>query len=413
MSDDPAPPAPPPVPAANPVRSPGALLQAVSHRVIAFLSSYALAIVLLLLLFVLTLLGTLEQGHSSLIDVQRKYFESAFLVYDIGPVSIPLPGASVVLALLAANLVVGGIVRLRKGRSTMGVLVTHAGILLLLGGSVVEFLASEKGQLTLREGSSSGEFRSYHEWEIVVRERLEGGRATEFVLPASRLERLDPDDVARFTSARLPFDVEVSQWMRNAAPKRAPGPEGVEGWTLEALDPEMKAEDNWPGARVTLRGPTSPPRTGLVFGAQTAPWVVTWGERRFEVDLRTRRWALPFRLELRKFVHEEHPGTSMPREFSSYVTKIEDDVRRDVHVTMNEPFRHRGYTFYQSSWGPPDAPPGTPLNSTFAVVRNPTDRAPLVACVVIAIGLLLHFGRKLLLHVRGQARGRTAVAGVS
>jgi len=78
---------------------------------------------------------------------------------------------------------------------------------------------------------------------------------------------------------------------------------------------------------------------------------------------------------------------------------------------MNEPFRHRGYTFYQSGWGPPNAAPGTPLFSTFSVVRNPSDRVPLIACLVIAAGMLLHFGRKLVLHVRSQARGRAASAG--
>lgn len=101
----------------------------------------------------------------------------------------------------------------------------------------------------------------------------------------------------------------------------------------------------------------------------------------------------------------------MAREFSSYVTKVEDGVRRDVHVTMNEPFRHRGYTFYQSGWGPKDAPPGEPLFSTFSVVRNPADRIPLIACLVIAAGLVVQFGRKLGLHVVAQARARAEAGG--
>ena len=95
--------------------------------------------------------------------------------------------------------------------------------------------------------------------------------------------------------------------------------------------------------------------------------------------------ALPRRLN--RFVHEMHPGTRMDSRFSSYVTKIEGGLERDVHITMNEPLRHRGYTFYQSGWGPQDAPPGTPLFSTFCVVRNPSDRVPILACVVIAVGL--------------------------
>ncbi len=427
MSDPAAPPAAAPASPAAPVSAERAR-RSLPGRLVDVLSSFALAIVLLLVLLVLTLLGTLEQRHASLFDVQRRYFESVVLVHDfgpydilgvaVGPISIPLPGASVVLGLLALNLGVGGVVRLRKRVATLGVLIAHLGILLLLGGSLVEFLVSEKGQLTLyespgarpgavAESASSSEFRSYHEWEIVVRERLEGTRATEFVLPSDRLDDLDPEDVARFRHARLPFEVEVTGWQRNAVPVPASAePDAVAGWRIEARPARKEAELDRPAARVTLLRPGAEPLRGLVWSGQTLPWVATADGRRFEIDLRRRRFPIPFRLVLRRFVHDEHPGTSMAREFSSYVTKIEDGVSRDVHVTMNEPFRHRGYTFYQSSWGPQDAAPGEPLYSTFAVVRNPSDRVPLIACLVIFAGLLLHFGRKLLLHVGAQARGR-------
>ncbi len=427
---------PPAVPSPPPVRrapSAGAGLRALPARAVGLLSSLALAIVLLLLLLVLTFLGTLEQRHASLYDVQRRYFESVVLVHDfgpftlggveIGPISIPLPGASVVLALLALNLVVGGVVRLRKGVATLGVLVTHLGILLLLGGSLVEFLVSEKGQLTLYEprgadpvaSAGASEFRSHHAWEIVVRERLDGRKATEYVLDAARLEDLDPDDEVTFTHARLPFAVEVTGWLRNAVPVLAPGDgDAVEGWRLEGRALGKEAELHRPGATVTLRAAAgAAPLRGLLWSAQALPWVVAVEGRRFEVDLRRKRWPLPFRLVLRRFVHDEHPGTTMAREFSSYVTKLEDGVARDVHVTMNEPFRHRGYTFYQSSWGPQDAGPGEPLYSTFSVVRNPSDRIPLIACLVIAAGLLLHFGRRLALHVAGEARRRSRTGTVA
>jgi hypothetical protein len=76
---------------------------------------------------------------------------------------------------------------------------------------------------------------------------------------------------------------------------------------------------------------------------------------------------------------------------------------------MNEPLRHRGYTFYQSGWGPEGSEEGTPRWSTFSVVRNPADRVPLIGCVVIAAGLLFHFGRKLVLHIgrMSEARARS------
>ncbi|MFO0932361.1 MAG: cytochrome c biogenesis protein ResB [Planctomycetota bacterium] len=380
------------------------------RRVVAVLSSYALAIVLLLLLLVLTFFGTLEQAHMSLLDVQVKYFESWFVVHDIGFLSIPLPGATPVLVLLALNLVVGGVVRMRKRWTTAGVLVAHLGILLLLGGSYVEWLLSDKGQMTLYEGQASDEFASYHDWEIVVRERKDGGAATEFVLPSRRLMALDEDDTVRFASARLPFDVVVSRWRRNTEPARGSGADAVDGWRLETRKAEKEAERNLPGALVALAGKdggTARART-LLWGLQGLPWVHEEDGRRFEVELRKVRWALPFRVTLDRFVKEDHPGIGMARRFSSFVTRTEGGVDAAAHITMNAPLRHHGYTFYQSGWGPEGAAPGTRLFSTFSVVRNPSDQVPKYACGVIFLGLLAHFLTKFVLHLVKEARRRAA-----
>src|SRR5687768_4433625 len=87
------------------------------------LGSFGLSITLLVLLALLTWLGTLEQVHSGLFEVQKKYFESFVLLHRVGPIPIPLPGANLVLCVLFVNLVVGGIIRLRRNAATAGILV--------------------------------------------------------------------------------------------------------------------------------------------------------------------------------------------------------------------------------------------------------------------------------------------------
>ena len=82
-----------------------------------FLASYGFAVVLLILLTILTLFGTLEQAHSSLFDVQNKYFNSFFLVhYLFGVIPVPLPGVYLLTALLLVNLTCGG----SSGRARIG-----------------------------------------------------------------------------------------------------------------------------------------------------------------------------------------------------------------------------------------------------------------------------------------------------
>src|SRR5690349_23344782 len=90
-------------------------------KLLAFLSSFGFAAILLVFLTLLTWLGTLEQIEHGLFETQKKYFDSLYLVHwlETTPalgfrIGIPLPGVYLLLGLLLLNLVCGGIVRMRK-----------------------------------------------------------------------------------------------------------------------------------------------------------------------------------------------------------------------------------------------------------------------------------------------------------
>jgi len=72
--------------------------------------------------------------------------------------------------------------------------------------------------------------------------------------------------------------------------------------------------------------------------------------------------------------------------------------------------RESGYIFYQSGymeWSPQTR--GREV-STFSVSRNPSDRVPLYACIVIAIGLLWHFLVKLVRYIDAEKTRRERIA---
>jgi len=366
----------------------------VVRRAVAILSSLRLGFVLLLFLGLLTWLGTLEQAEHGLYAVQKKYFESFFLVHRAGPVPIPLPGANLVLWILFANLVTGGIVRLRRTRSRAGILLTHVGVALLLVAGFTKMYFSEEGHVTLFEGQRAEHFQSYHRWEIAVTRALGDGKLQEYRAPHEDLAR-----GVTLRAADLPFDLRIDRYHENCRPERR-----GERLGLRAEPRLARNEANAAGAVVTLvdkREGTR--REGVLWGRDRAPWTVRYGGEDWAIDLRRERYPLGFALELDEFTKEDHPGTGMPRWFSSDVRVHDDAGARPVRISMNEPLRDRGLVLYQASWGPQDAPPGAPLFSTLAVVRNPADQWPLVACVVIALGLLLHFGRGLLRFLRTAA----------
>ena len=59
---------------------------------------------------------------------------------------------------------------------------------------------------------------------------------------------------------------------------------------------------------------------------------------------------------------------------------------------------------FQSSWGPQNAGPGDRLFSVFTVVENPSDQWPLWSCIVIGIGLVLHFGMMLMRYIGAEMK---------
>ena len=65
---------------------------------------------------------------------------------------------------------------------------------------------------------------------------------------------------------------------------------------------------------------------------------------------------------------------------------------------MNQPLRYDGKAFYQASFGKGDT------LSILQVVENPGWLLPYVSCVLVTVGLLIHFG----ISMRRSARKREA-----
>lgn len=374
------------------------------------LSSLWLSVSLLILMAILTWLGTLEQVHTGLYEVQRKYFDSMFLVHQAGSIPIPLPGARLVMGVLFVNLIVGGIVKMRRGWATAGVLVTHFGILFLLVAGMIKSFYSQEGHVTLFEGEKSNVYESYLRWEVAVSEDLGQGKLRELTAPQEVFEDVTGAASVSFAPPSLPFEIQLGRYQKNCRvlPKGpmfdAPLPV-IDGVFLQPQPPSKEAEQNVAGLYVTLVDKQGGAKhEGILWGSEAQPWTVESGGKRYAIALRREQYPMPFTIGLQDFIKEDHPRMDMPKAFSSDVTVTEGATTRPMKISMNEPLRSKGLVVYQASWGPADAPPGARLFSTLAVVSNPADQFPLYACIVIALGLSMHFSRKLLRHIRSEAR---------
>jgi hypothetical protein len=389
--------------------------RSLAGKVFDVLSGFGLATILLLLLGLLTWFATLEQIDNGLYATLNKYFhwKSVFLLPEIKGkmVPLPLPGGYWVGAVLLLNLILGGVIRIRKGWRHAGNLISHLGIILMLVGGGIAHHFSERGNMAVSEGTSSDVAEDYFEYVVEVAEIKDGKAAAIQVIRGKYIDDLTDGTSRTIRLPNLPFDLEIAGYVRNAEPlavtERAPdqGQLVADGYYLASKPDEVNAEGNLAGCygRVVHRdGKKSEPF--ILTGAGFHPFCVRHEDRVFAVDMRKRLWPMPFTVRLDEFTAAFHPGTMKPSKFVSKITRIEDGSEAKVTIQMNEPMRYEGLTFFQASYGPPGAGPGQKMYSVFEIVKNPADKWPEYSLYVVAFGMLVTFLLKLGTYLAATSR---------
>jgi ResB-like family len=364
-----------------------------------FLGSYGLAVVLLMFLFVLVWRATLTYGALGEPGVKQTYFIP--WVAHLG--SMPFPGGRTVFSLLALNLGIGGLVRLRWSRRTAGVIITHLGIVGLVLAGVVNFTLSDYGMLRLDEGQTGNSYQDATHYELSVWEASQQSDVREFLVGDADLRSV-AETGRTFSSDQIPFDLELSGFLLNSRPlPKGPMWEAaspvVEGWALRRLPRAEDPRNNQPGVVVRVTTPTGV-QTGLLHVYDPVAWTIEVEGKLWAVHLHHVRHPLPFKVEVVDTVREDHPGSTMPRTYHSDVIY---QGQRKARISMNQPLREEGHVLYQSGWGRyPDGREWT----AFSIARNPSDQWPKWMCWVIAVGLLFTFGNKIAKYTTAQLRQR-------
>lgn len=420
------------------------------------LRSFGLATTVLTLLLLVTFLGTVEQVEHGLFESQKKYFESMFVpsidvacvlramhVQYQGSFDLPvyiLPGGYLLMGLLGINMVLGGLVRLKKeavwlaklplrvvtarfseltpAPRAVGVFIAHASIVFMLLAGVVSLYFKKDGAMSLREGQTSDEFQSFHDSVIEI-EKLspasKDGKRTSLVIDGSEFQDLGAGKGRTFTHKDLPFELMVKNYEVNCVPRRADAQETnrsvVDGFFLQPIKEELEQEKNTDGAYVTAKLKDGTEQEGIVWRFAAAPFSIKAGDEVWGVSLNRRAWKLPFSVKLDHFKREVHPGTEKARKFTSEVTVVEHGQEMKKIITMNEPLRSRGYALFQQSFDMGQNDDGSVrTSSTLQVVQNPSDHWPLISCIGAGIGLLIHMVWQLVRFLGRESRKSESAA---
>ena len=140
-------------------------------RLIKIFTSLRLTVILLSFAILLVFIGTLAQVDEGLYNAQSHYFRQ-WLVLGLHvfgkKIPLILPGGYLIGTLLLVNLLAAHIYRFRFSTSKIGILLTHAGVILLLVGQLVtDMLRARNAEINLYGRRDPELFRGSTDYELI------------------------------------------------------------------------------------------------------------------------------------------------------------------------------------------------------------------------------------------------------
>jgi hypothetical protein len=375
------------------------------------ITSLKLTILCMAALMVLVVACTLAQVHLGTYGAVQAYMRSWLVWWDIpGTVlSVPVfPGGALAGSVLAVNLLAAQGRRLELSWKKSGLWIVHAGLILLVAGEFVTGMFQKDNRLAFENGETTNYVFSPREVELAVIDTTDPALDDVYSIPGSLLARQAPVQVPGTPlTVRVQRFFENSQLFKLPPGQAAAATAGVGTLVMVHEAPPVTSDDaaNLSSALIEPVAGGKSYGTWLVSSGLGAPQSFVHEGHTYQLVLRERREYLPYALTLKKFSHDVYPGTDIPKNFSSLVhlANPRTGEQRDVLIYMNQPLRYAGKTFYQASFGKNDT------LSILQVVQNPGWLLPYISCVLVTLGLLVHFGISLSRWMRRQSRQGPAV----
>lgn len=313
----------------------------------------------------LLIAGTVAQKYVGLFTATKIFFTS--FVFWVG--FIPLPGGATALALLFVNLAAYFITKSKWSVQTFGSSLTHLGVIVLLLGGVVTLIDKQEGFIILRDGKTADAFYGYHTryFDIEKNGRL--------------IWRSDVGDLKTGQLLHLrdfPSPLRIETLYTNSMLD--------ETGKLQEIPAQKDEETNQAGMKFsfTQNGKTISKTTTEFLAEQP---ILKDKKDTYHFILKRASVRLPFKLEMQKLTQELYPGVDTAKSYETRFNVIEADHTWPAHVSMNDPLRYKGYTFYQASvLTLPNGEQASVLNA----VKDAGWFFPYAATALVSIGLLIN-----------------------
>lgn len=352
------------------------------RRIALWLAAPRLFFWLMPALMLIVIVGTVAQRQVGLFVAERTFFSSWFLW--IGGY-IPVPAGYSILALITLSLTCKFLLKSEWSLQKSGIILTHAGALLLLGGGLLIAQFSQDGYINIAEGDSGSIVSDYHQRELLVAagDRL-AGRVPFSAIKAG----------GQVGGENFPFHLEILSTCQNCKIERrteTSDADHLQGAALNlTISPAPLAkqdEANVPGFVFRLSGAGSENDGTYLLFEEGPSTQFTVNGTDYTLHFGKARRELPFSIKLTQFTKFTYPGTDTASGYRSDVIVQQGDLQWPAVIEMNKPLRLMGYTLYQSSFAQTaDGRKATVLS----VAYNRARWFPYLATGIMAAGLILH-----------------------
>ncbi len=338
----------------------------------------------LIWLMVLLVVGTLSQTKLGIYQSQELYFSSWFIEIFGLPI---LPGARLVMAIMFFNLLFKILLDSPIKKNRIGTLVIHIGAFCLLLGGFLTAYGNVEGSMAIPEGETSNIFIDYHDLEFAV---IDLSNETYDEIISFSNEYIEEGAVISGSSFPAKFTIKTFYRNSDILRRSDPAPDHYRGvaqrFEMKSIPIDPEYERNQASMLVDVTGlGDGVDGTYLFFENSPVPQSFTMNGKSYVVGIRKKQYPLDFSIELIDFQRTVHPGTQTPKTYKSIVNLIDGGKRRSL-IEMNEPLRHKGYTFYQASF----SEGGEKDLTVLAVVKNYGRMFPYISSIVICIGMFIH-----------------------
>ncbi len=388
------------------------------------IASLQLTVTLFSMSLVLVFFGTLAQMNNGIWTVVDQYFWSKFVWIELdlvlkflqvffwfpktwtlpSYVAIPFPAGQLIGFAMLTNLIAAHLVRFRLTWKRSGVMIIHAGLILLFVGEAITRMKQVEQSMVIDEGQTVHFAENSRKYEFSFEDKSAKEHDTVVVVPEARVHIGE-----RFSDPQLPVDLLILSYYKNSF-VRAVEPGDTNPATVGrgltnfaeyrkeisgvSTDPKMDA----PSAYVTIfRKGTEESLGTYLLSRFNKPDTLELDGKTYSIALRNTRYYKSFSVKLNKFSFDRYVGTNKPKNYSSDIRLVDpaNEVDREYHIAMNEPLRYGGETFYQGGFIEE-----TEKTTILQVVRNPGWLIPYISCIMVTLGMTIHFGIYLIAFLR-------------